>query len=195
MVAYELTEHEVLSVTKRVDSFKFDPDVTTGSATLSDYKGSTYDRGHLAPAADMKMSSISMSDSFYMSNISPQIPGFNRGIWMQLEELVRTWAIREGSLFIVTGPVLNKEIYPTIGVNEVAIPELFYKALLDYSGDEIKGIGFILPNETSSFSLEHYTFTIDEVEEITLHDFFHNLPDDIENEIESEINILEWFKD
>jgi endonuclease G len=91
-VAYELTRDEVMGSTDRKDSFKTDTEIGTGSATLADYRGSGYDRGHLAPAADMKMSALSMSDSFYMSNMSPQHPSFNRGIWSKLESYVRTWA-------------------------------------------------------------------------------------------------------
>ena len=83
-VAYELTADQVRGTVKRKDSFRSDPLIKTGSASLSDYKGSGYDRGHLAPAADMKWSTTAMSESFFMSNMSPQLPGFNRGIWKKL---------------------------------------------------------------------------------------------------------------
>lgn len=191
-VAYELTRDEVLGPTKRKDTFKADPSIDTGSATLDDYKGSGYDRGHLAPAADMKMSSKSMSDSFYMSNMSPQAPGFNRGIWSLLESYVRTWAYENESIYVVTGPVLTNNGYPTIGNNEVAIPEYYFKVILDIIGDEIKAIGFILPNEKSSQKLEEYAVTIDEVEDFTGLDFFHLLEDNYEYALESVIDVGEW---
>lgn len=191
-VAYELTRDEVLGSTKRKDTFKADPSINTGSATLYDYKGSGYDRGHLAPAADMKMSSKSMSESFYMSNMSPQAPGFNRGIWSLLESYVRTWAYENESLYIVTGPVLTKDNYPTIGSNNVAIPEYYYKVILDFEGDEIKAIGFILPNKKSSKKLVDYAVTVDEVEEFTGIDFFHQLEDNYEYALESVVDVDEW---
>ena len=93
-VAYELTKEEVSGTVKRKDAFRSDPTISTGSAVLSDYKGSGYDRGHLAPAADMKWSKKVMSESFYMSNMSPQDPSFNRGIWKKLEEKVRDWLLK-----------------------------------------------------------------------------------------------------
>ena len=96
-VFYELTIDEVLGSIKRKDQFRADPNIKTGSASLSDYKRSGYDRGHLAPAADMKWSSKAMSESFFMSNMSPQTPSFNRGIWKKLENLVRKWAVENKS--------------------------------------------------------------------------------------------------
>jgi endonuclease G len=106
-VAYELTEKETDKQYDRTDKFIPDPSVITGSATDSDYSGSGYDRGHLAPAADMGWSSTSMAESFYFSNMSPQVPGFNRGIWKRLEEQVRSWAIEYDTIYVVTGPVLK----------------------------------------------------------------------------------------
>lgn len=191
-VAYELTREEVLGSTARKDSFKADSSISTGSASLLDYKGSGYDRGHLAPAADMKMSSSSMSDSFYMSNMSPQDPGFNRGIWSKLESYVRTWAVENEAIYIVTGPVLTKNNYPRIGTNEVAVPEYYYKVILDYTGDQVKAIGFILPNEKSSRSLIEYAVTIDDVEGLTGIDFYPLLDDSIENTLESSLDVSLW---
>ncbi|GAH82191.1 unnamed protein product, partial [marine sediment metagenome] len=107
-VLYKLTAERVKGSYKRTNDFRPDPMVKTGSATLSDYKGSGYDRGHLAPAGDMKWSTTAMSESFYMSNMSPQNPGFNRGIWKKLEGQVRTWATDNEEIYIVTGPVLSE---------------------------------------------------------------------------------------
>ena len=90
-VHYRLNPTFLNGTTPRINSFKVDPNVSTKSAELSDYKGSGYDRGHLAPAGDMKYSKESMIESFFMSNMSPQNPSFNRGIWRKLEEAIRRW--------------------------------------------------------------------------------------------------------
>lgn len=191
-VAYELTKEEVLGSTKRKDSFKSDPEISSGSATLEDYKGSGYDRGHLAPAADMKMSPESMSESFYMSNMSPQHPSFNRGIWSKLEAIARTWAVENESIYVVTGPVLTKDSYPTIGINNVAVPEYYYKVILDYTGNEFKAIGFILPNEKSTKEIQEYAVTVDYVEQFTGLDFYPLLQDDVEDFLEGQFNLQLW---
>ncbi len=130
-VAYQLTDIEVNGKYERSDNFRKDPFVSTGSATLKDYKGSGYDRGHLIPASDMKWSPDAMSSSFYMSNMSPQDPSFNRGIWKKLEEQVREWAVDNREIYVVTGPVLTNGLYQTIGVNKVAVPNHYYKVVLD----------------------------------------------------------------
>ena len=191
-VAYELTRAEVLGQTSRKDSFKTDSSVSTGSATLDDYRGSGYDRGHLAPAADMRMNSQSMSDSFYMSNMSPQEPSFNRGIWSELESYVRTWAYDNESVYIVTGPVLTKETYPTIGINQVAVPEYYYKVVLDYTEPEIKAIGFILPNAKGTKTVQDYAVSVDDVEAFTGIDFYPTLIDSQEELLESRYDIHQW---
>ena len=190
-VAYELTSKEVAGPFKRKDRFRSDPNVKTESASLADYKGSGYDRGHLAPAADMKWSKEAMSESFFMSNMSPQKPGFNRGIWKKLESKVRKWAVDNDSIYIATGGVLNGKLQ-TIGPNQVSIPDYYYKVILDYSEPELKGIGFIIKNEKSSDPLSKFAVPIDEVEEMTGIDFFHSLPDAIENEIELKYDMKKW---
>ena len=91
-VAYELTTEETNSTFKRSNKFITDPLVTTGSADNQDYAESGFDKGHLAPAGDMGWSATAMKESFYYSNMSPQLPGFNRGVWKRVEELVRNWA-------------------------------------------------------------------------------------------------------
>ena len=190
-VAYSLTSSQVYGTVDRTNDFRTGPKVKTGSASLPDYKGSGYDRGHLAPAGDMKSTYTAMSESFYMSNMSPQVPGFNREIWKKLEGTVRNWAVANEKVYITTGAVLTAS-YPTIGINKVSIPEFYYKVVLDYEQPEIKGIGFILPNQKSDKSLQSYAVSIDEVERFTGIDFFHSLPDNIEEKIESDAAVNKW---
>lgn len=191
-VAYELTRAEVLGGGEREDSFREDKAVRTGSAELSDYRGSGYDRGHMAPAADFKWSEEAMSDTFFLSNMAPQDPSFNRGIWADLEAVVRTMAYENGSVYVVTGPVLTDGPYETIGKNEVSVPKRFYKVVLDYTEPEIKAIGFVLPNEGSDRSLQSYAVSVDEVEEITGLDFYPRLPDEEEARIEAGCDPSLW---
>lgn len=192
-VAYELTRSEVLSqAAERDDDFREDDAVLTGSASLEDYRKSGYDRGHLAPAADFKWSEEAMSDTFYMSNMTAQNPSFNRGIWADLEAVVRTNAYYSGSLYVVTGPVLTDGPYERIGENGVAVPKRFYKVLLSYCEDEVKAIAFILENENSDRRLESFATSVDEAEEITGLDFYPALPDEIENAVESSYDTSLW---
>ena len=149
-VVYHMTyEEAVTKAAKRGDDFKEDPKVPTGSATPADYRRSGYDRGHLAPAADMAFSIRTMDDSFYMSNMSPLKPQFNRGIWKDLEAQVRQFAITEKDIYVVTGPILPGTKTETIGANRVTVPKYYYKVIYDRTPPE-KMIGFILPNDGSN---------------------------------------------
>ena len=190
-VAYELTAAETHKAVKRSNNFRPDAAVKTGSATDADYKGSGYDRGHLAPAADMSWSAQSMEESFFYSNMSPQVPGFNRGIWKQLEEQVRQWAVDNEVVYVVTGPVLENNL-PVIGPDHVSVPHYYYKVILDYTKPELKGIGFILPNASSSFPLQHFAVSIDSVEHVTGINFFPALPDKQEQNIEKTVCLDYW---
>jgi len=190
-VAYKLTAEQTAPVVKRNDHFIPDPLVRSVSASNADYKGSGYDKGHLAPSADMCYSYKTMAQSFYLSNIAPQQPGFNRGIWKKLEEQVRQWAAEEKSIYVVTGTILTKGL-PVIGYNRIAVPRYFYKVILDYTEPVIKSIGFIMPNEGSTEPIRHFAVTVDSVEKITGNDFFYKLPDDQERIVESRIDLREW---
>lgn len=193
-VAYELTVEEVQGTAERTDDFREDPEVPTGSAALKDYYRSGYDRGHLAPAGDMKFSEEAMSESFYMSNMSPQKPAFNRGIWRELEEEVRELVVENGRLYVVTGPVFGNKSQK-IGENGVSIPESYYKVLLDYTEPEVKAIAFLLPNAGSKKDLYDFAATIDSVEQVTGIDFFPALPDLEEDMLESTLNVSVWIGD
>lgn len=176
----------------RTDDFRKDPRVRTGSAQLSDYKGSGYDRGHLAPAADFSYDDFALSQSFYLSNMSPQNPSFNRGIWKKLEDKVRDWAIDNDNIYVVTGPVLNKS-FKTIGTNKVSVPEYYYKIVLDIQKPDIKAIAFLMKNEKSSASLKSFVVTINRIESLTGLDFFPSMPDDLESGLEGTTMTNSWF--
>lgn len=190
--AYILTREMVVAGTEeRSEDFRPDTTVLTGSASLADYRGSGYDRGHLVPAADMNWSHQSMSESFLMSNMSPQNPGFNRGIWRKLEEQIRKWAVQNDSLYIITGPVPGL-INRTIGENKVAIPEYYFKIVLDISWPEYKGIGFIIRNEYSNRDLYDFAVSIDHIENILATDFFPGQDEEDMALIEGNMNLRKW---
>lgn len=190
-VAYQLTEKETIKLFSRTDRFIEDPSVKTGSAGDRDYKGSGYDRGHLAPAADMGWSQQTMEESFYYSNMSPQLPAFNRGIWKRLEEQVRSWAVSLDTIYVVTGPVLKGKM-TYIGPEKVAVPNYYYKAILKLDGKDSKAIGFIMENKSGTGSLDKYTVSIDSLEKFTGLDFFVSLNDPLEAKIESKLCAACW---
>ena len=194
-VIYKLTAREALTKeAQRTNRFRRDPEIPTGSATTADYRRSGYDRGHLAPAADMAFSVQTMADSFFMSNMSPQKPAFNRGIWKRLEEQVRQIAIREKAIYVVTGPILPKKKTVTIGANQVTVPTHYYKVIFDLTPPR-KMIGFILPNEGSDRPLEDFAVTVDVVEKATGLDFFSTLPQAVQKRLESTITVSAWELD
>ncbi len=190
-VSYQLTKAHTHNLFERTNKFSPDPIILTLSADDKDYEGSGYDRGHLAPAADMAWSEKTITESFYYSNISPQTPSFNRGIWKKLEELVRAWAIENDTIYIVTGPILDKTLL-SIGPNKVSVPNCFYKVILDYTQPEIKGIGFIISNHESDVPLQELAVPIDTVEKYTNIDFFPILTYNHQDKIESSICINCW---
>ena len=192
-VAYVLTREEIESGNiGRTDNFRPDPNLLEGSASLADYRGSGFDRGHLAPAGDMKWDTQAMSESFLMSNMSPQAPAFNRGIWRKLETEVRNWALKKDSLYVITGPVLSP-IDSLIGENQVGIPPYYFKVLVDLSPPDHSFIAFLLPNTGSSDSLLRFAITVDSLEKVTGYDFFATAPDqDIVNWLEKEIDLTSW---
>ena len=192
-VAYELTATEAKSKkTERSNKFVSDPQVKGATAMNEDYTRSGYDRGHLAPAGDMKWSAKAMRESFYLSNICPQKPKLNRGIWKDLEEQCRLWALDNGSLLIVTGPVITGDM-KRLGKNKVAIPKSFYKVLCYYTEKGYKGIGFLFENrDYKDNSLKSMVIPIDSVEKVTGIDFFPSIPDEQEKEMEATVDWSSW---
>jgi endonuclease G len=193
-VCYVLNKDELrIPNVPRYNRYEDDLKVNSGSATYYDYRGSGYSRGHLAPAGDMAFSEEAMRESFYMSNMSPQLISFNGGIWRELEETVRDWAYKDKHLYIVTGPILESSMQ-SFGTNRISVPRYFYKAMMDIEGDLTKGIAFIMPNELSERPLMDYAVTIDELEKRLGFDIFPNLleNDVLEESLESKIDIDLW---
>jgi len=182
---------ETHKTVKRSNDFCSDNEVPTGSATNADYQGSGYDRGHMAPAADMSWSVQTMQESFYYSNMSPQVPGFNRGIWKKLEEQVRQWAVENQDIYVVTGPVLSGNL-STIGPDRVSVPKYYYKVILDDTLPGLKGIGFIMPNASSTMPLQSFAVSIDSVEKVTGINFFPALPEQEEQALEKSVCLSCW---
>lgn len=147
----------------------------------------------MAPAADMRWSAESMSHSFYLTNICPQTPGLNQGDWKRLEDKIRDWAREDSAIVIVCGPLVASGD-TTIGSHKVKVPSAYYKVVLSPYADPPRGIGFIFENipGRQRRPLDSYAVTIDSVENRVRIDFFPELPDEIEQYIESQYDTQYW---
>ena len=166
--------------------FLVDPDLQVGErAELKDYSKSGYDRGHMAPAADMKWDTQAMTECFYLSNMIPQVGvGFNRAIWKNLEETVRKWAISRGELYVFTGPIYKKSRGPTIGKNKVAVPSAVYK--IAYDPEKMEAMAIIMPNvNLSGHTIPEYIVSVRDVEKKTGLDFLSSLDKETQDKIET----------
>ena len=190
-VAWQLTADHTDGELKRMNNFHEDEDCPRPRATLLDYKGSGWSRGHMCPAGDNKWSREAMYDSFSLVNVCPQDSKHNSGVWNSMEMDCRQWARKYGEVFIVCGPVWTKGKHQTIGPNKVQVPEAFFKVVLRLK-PKPTGFGFITRNNEGTKKRDLYYNSIDQVERITGIDFFPALPDDIENEVEAKADISDW---
>lgn len=194
-VAYELTKSETDGEEDRKGSFEPDPMVKGDRIVHKDYKNDLgYDRGHMAPAADMKWNEQAMEESFYTSNICPQNHNLNCGDWKKLEEQVRQYACDYESVWIVTGPIVNSTDN-TLGIErKIVIPDAFYKVIVTYFEGEYHGIAFVMKNcpKEGKWGLEHYVVTIDEAERLSGIDFFYEFDDSIEKRVEDNVDLNFW---
>ena len=182
-VYYVLTRKGIEGKAERGNNFKSDPKVSTGSADKADYKGSGYDRGHLCPAADMRNSQLAMDESFFMSNMSPQHPSFNRGIWKMCEMLVRSSLV--DTLYVITGAIF-RENKGVIGNNKVTVPGYFYKVI--YDKRKSKMVAYVIPNDKTTKPLSSFRKSVDYIESLIGIDLFYQLTDDVEHKLESIIS-------
>lgn len=190
-VAWELTRDETKGTHPRTNRFYSDPSIP-GCAETYDYAYSGYDRGHMAPAGDMKWSREAMIETFCLTNIAPQAKALNTGAWKKLEEKCRLWANIDSAIYIVTGPVLTDKPIEYIGDTRVFVPRRYFKVIISPHANPPRGIGFIMPNSKVPGGIQQCALTIDQVEEITGHDFFSSLPDQLENQIESQNDFNLW---
>lgn len=195
-VGYHLTEDGLEGSEKRTSDFRPDPDLQRGErAERGDYKRSGFDRGHMAPAAAFKRSREAMSTTFLMSNMAPQTPALNRRIWRKLEAQVRELVREEGITWVFTGSLFLDEAgnrdqpRETIGMNQVAVPTHYYKVLLVSGVDgNLTMYAFRMPNQMEPIEgfIEDFMVTVDEIELQTDVDFFADLPDELEESLESD---------
>lgn len=190
-VAYELKKSYVRSNDFERPYFIKDPKVNTGSADWRNYKKSGYDKGHLCPAGDMEFALDAYNDTFFTSNISPQLHDFNRGVWNRLEQKVRYWAAKYDGIYVITAGVLQPNL-KTIGTEQVLVPNSFYKILLDNSNGHYKMIAFLVPHAKSDKPLYSFVVSVDSIEKITGIDFFPKLDDTTENSLEKRSDYKDW---
>jgi len=190
-VAWNLSGSHTDGPYKRMSNFYEDEDVPYPKATLDDYRGSGWSRGHMCPAGDNKWNEDAMYDTFSLTNVCPQNANLNSGLWNSIEMDCRRWARRFNDIYIVCGPIFMNREHEAIGANNVLVPEAFFKVVLCLNGKP-KGIGFIVRNTDGTKKRDLYYNSIDQVERITGMDFFPALPDDIENVVEATADINDW---
>lgn len=197
-VAYELTADEV-NPPERFrgnESFRFDPE-TKGKRTAyrEDYKNDNgWQRGHMAPKADMRWSVQAYEESFYLSNICPQNGKLNSGDWETTEKLARRIAERYGSIYIVCGPIIGSNKYGTLGEHKVVIPDAFFKAFLIKANGNYQSIAMVLPNEGTHHEPEEYWCTVNKLETLIGMNLFPALDDSIEETVEESIDRAIWSR-
>ncbi len=193
-VGYALTKEDSLSkATSRVGSFRADAALPRGErAENSDYSGSGYDKGHMAPARDFTRSVQAMKATFVLTNAVPQKHGVNAGKWAELEEAVHALASTQ-TVWVFSGPVFaGGKPTKTIGPDKVAVPTHTYKVVLCIhpNGDK-QMFGFVLPNiEKPTGAISSYTFSVNQVEKLTGLNFFDALPAAEQNRLERTVNAL-----
>jgi len=197
--AYEMYEGNSLENVSRGEEFMEDPDLPSWCrTTLADYKGSGYNRGHLCPSADRLCSREQNNQTFYLSNMQPQYGPHNSGLWMRLESVVRNrWNRNEirDTLYVVKAATIDEGNILDYTSSGLIVPKYFYMAVLALKDGKYHAIGIWTEHKNETDSNTHYgdyAITIDELEKRTGIDFFCNLPDDIEDTVEAELDLDYW---
>jgi endonuclease G len=184
-VGHELTPERLTRVASRPVRFRRDAHLSGPAAVDADYRNSGFSRGHMAPAADFAWSDDAVRATFVLSNVVPQKQRVNAGVWAQLERVVRRIAADSDAVYIFTGPLFDSAP-ETIGRGRVAVPSHTFKVVLTIRGDQKSMLAAIVPNDDATGgSLHRFLTTVDQVERRTGLDFFADLPDDQERQLES----------
>lgn len=193
-VAWHLTAAHADGPVPRATKFLADPKVPTSCRVdYYEYKESGYDRGHMCPAGDNKWNIDAMRECFYMSNMCPQTHALNAGSWGTLESACRKWAVTEGSIYIVCGPIYKGTRHERIGVeHRIDVPEQFFKAVLSLRRGHEKAIAFVYRNDETKQPYRAVAMSVDEVERRTGLDLFTALDNQLEKRVEAKADIRQW---
>lgn len=185
-VAWELTAEETRGSHEQQRLFSRDPDVSFPKASREDYSRSGWDKGHMAPHADMKWSLQALTESDYFTNICPQDKVMNAQAWRKIEELTRRLAQHYGAVYVVCGPIYDSAERRHIGEACVHVPDRFYKALAVNTSDGWQTVAFVVENNRQTFGPRHYAVSVDSVEALVAAsrgvatDLFPTLPEEAE---------------
>ena len=185
-----------------------DPDLPVQYRWAEDpYKYSGYDHGHICPSADRLRAVECNYQTFYITNMQPQYNKFNAGLWAKMEEDVRNWVSLSDTLYVCKGGTIDKSenileyifhnSHQSTRVNpsHIPVPRFFFMAVLSRKGSQWRALGYWAQNLNEDHSNDNrrgYAITIDRLEELTGIDFFCNLPDDIEDEVEKTLVPSFW---
>ena len=192
-VAFTFDEDNSRDVVGRMDTWMWDPKLPQSLSTEADFKGSGYSRGHMVASEDRVSSKEANKQTFYYSNVSPQLKSHNAGIWKRLEEKVRAWGrnnnMRKVLYVAKGGTIAEGQIEPKRLRGKIVIPKYYWMALLaeDMEG-RYHAIAFLTEHrkyEKGEGNLQKLALSIDELEDFTGLDFFHNLDDRTEQQVEA----------
>ena len=192
-VAYELTEEETRGDAGREDKvFSMDMSFKGPQARREDYSHSGWTKGHMAPAKDFAWSDDALTETFYFMNVCPQDETLNAKDWNYLEKQVRRWAREYGKVWVVSGPIIGKNKYGTIGDGKVVVPDAFFKVVMVSQGALYSAIAFVMGNDAERYYLADCSMSVNELEELTGLDFYPALPDTIEELVEADFDYSVW---
>lgn len=220
-VAFSFDETTIKDVTGRTDAWDVDPLLPADMQTTNaNHTNDGFDRGHICASEDRVWSKAANEQTFYFSNMSPQLASFNQGFWLGIENQVRKWGRAipgtYDKVYVTKGGTLNHLLknftgnlkgadgqYPKTDENGftikgLACPQYYYVAVLSEKDGQYNAIAFLiehqegLPKNPTAAEMQAYVVSVDELEDKTGVDFFCNLPDDIEDEVESASDISAW---
>ena len=197
---YQLHNGNSMKNTSRNDSFTEDPDIPAAYQTHNaDYSGTGFSRGHLCPSGDRLCSVEQNKQTFYLSNMMPQYSQHNEGLWANLESLVRNkWnqSYYRDTLYIVKAATIDNADQILMRTNTgLIVPKYFYMAVLAVKNGKYKAIGLWTEHKNESDTNKNYTtyaISIRELEQRTGIDFFCNLPDEVEEQVETTLSLSAW---